>query len=605
MITAQNHRITLHFVEKRRSPRLPCHLPVDAVCQQKYGFNHITDISLNGVGIFCGRPAPENFKGKHVKLRFYLPGQEKFVERVARVVFADDQNVGLHFLPSEKEEQELYRQYYLSVNRITALEEIQWAPQTGADSTEEAPTLVERPAAEPRMPSDKRASARKPLKQEFRIELTSKNLPIKVTGRVTDESRHGVSFELLHPPGVPLSFRVGHKFSDGVITGNGKTVRTGPARVCHITPSRTQKGVIKVGLSIPSAKSGSASAAAASAFTVVKVNPAKIQPEPTNGAVVKDQPGLSFPIPVHYKNAAGEEIAGLLNTTFGSKTESKIPVVVIVPGYGQRKETAALLTQILIQTFLHQKKDLAVLRFDFTRTLGESYHDLPEEEIAGAEYLTFTFSQALQDLQSTLEYVRKNSHFTPSQIALVSTGFATPLVLRALLEEEKMKIAGWINFFGATDPQEWMKKSAPGIDPAAQVAQGRRFGVISFPGSLIHADRLCADLLQLKMAFLDDARREIAQLAAPITWICGATDATVPLKKVRELMEVSAPASRKLIELPLGHLHYNHVKATPAFYLVAEELFAALHHGGKKVRACVPDPDLLKKITAREWSRLK
>ena len=75
----------------------------------------------------------------------------------------------------------------------------------------------------------------------------------------------------------------------------------------------------------------------------------------------------------------------------------------IVPGFAQRKESATLLAQILTQTFLHHKKELAVLRFDFTRALGESFTDVAEEEREGSEYLTFTFSQAIEDLKAALQ----------------------------------------------------------------------------------------------------------------------------------------------------------------------------------------------------------
>lgn len=589
MIRAPAKRLSLCYVEKRKSPRLSCSLPIEAQCRQKYGFNHIVDISLNGVGVLCDRPAAVSLRDKHVRLRFYLPGQAQFTERLACVIFIDGNYVGLHFLAAEKPMHELFKEFYLSVSRNTVLEEGCWAR-----SAVPSPQSESAPASD--KTSDKRASARKPLRQEFQIELTSKNRPGKVVGRVLDESRHGISFEFQLPQGVPLSFRAGSIFSDGIITGKTKTVKTGPAKVCHITPVRGTKGLIKVGLSIVPSKQ-------IPVLNVVKANLFEIKPEPGNGVMKKEIPGVVIPIVVKYKNPQQEELVGLLNTTFGTKIDAPAPVVVIAPGFGQQKEAGALLAQILIQTFLHHKKELAVLRFDFTRSVGESHCDLAEEEKEGTEYLTFTFSQALQDLKATLAYAKKNSHFAASQVCVISSGFSSPVARRALLEEEAGKELHWFSFFGATDPQNWIQQNAARADYVGGFAQGRRSGIVSFLGSLFNADRVSDDLLKTGMAFFDDARREMAQLSAPVTWIAGSSDRTVPAELVRELMAVAAPARRKLIELATDHLSLSQVKATPTFYLLAEEIFESLH--GKRVKACVPDPELFKKITQKEWSRVK
>ncbi len=579
--------LRLHYIEQRRSPRLSCFLPVAPETQKKYGIAHVADLSLNGIGVVCQPGTPFLTQGQLIEIKVLVPGQGKPVELMGQKIYQQSHLLGLKFVGSQGASQKHLQNFYLQLCSAKNLEE---GRSSGENETRA-------PSAGVAVESDKRAAERKPLQKEFWIELTSKAGALPIKGKVLDESRYGVSFVYESNLGVPLFFKKGDHFTDGVIHGQNKTIRTGPAKVCHLTPlpSHNGKRVIKVGLAIGNQPQKPE-------CSVHRIDLKKIKTEPSNGAMKSQKKGIVSPIIAHFKNRSGENIVGLLNTTFGETTDKKVPVIVIPPGYGQRKEAASLLTQILIHTFAKQGKDLAVLRFDFTRTLGESYTDW-EGELEGGEYLTFTFSKGVEDLGAAIQFAEKNTHFNASEIILLSSCFASPMVRRVLVEGGRHKISAWVNFFGITNPADWMTHQSKGADCLDDFLAGKRKGIVSFSDTLINIDRLNEDLLKHNLASFDDALREMPQIAIPVTWICGEQDSSVSMDQIRELMTLPAPAPRKMISLDAQQLHFQHVKATPSFYLITQEIFAHLHH--KKVTPAVPDPKDFKELHQKEWSRLK
>lgn len=594
--------ISFSFVEQRKSPRLPCFLPVTRECREKYGFHHIADISLDGFGLICLAQPNLPADDEMIQLQFYLPGHLKPFELLCQKVYATEKYVGLKIAGTRKSSQKPLKEFYLQLNEAKVLEEgIPSYTVTPPAKTPEPVSLnggnVQEKARDPFNGSDKRKTNRNKLSQTFQIELHVKGRSKPVQGVVLDESRHGVSFEYEYNPGIPLSFGKGTVFSDGVIRGKDKTVRTGSARVCHVTPlnPRNGKSVIKVGLSIGERQKKTT-------CSVEKGDPKKINVIQSNGAGQYHYKGVAQPFIVKFKNESGEEIVGLLNTTFGEKAKGPVPVIVVPPGYAQHKESASLLTQILLHTFLNHKKEVAILRFDFTRSLGESFTDL-EGDKEGSEYLTFTFSKAIEDTKAALKYAGKNSHFSASQILFLSSGFASPVVRRLLAESAGEKVSYWLNYFGITDPADWMLQITEGNDYFGNYLRGCRSGVVPFPQSLLNIDRVNEDLYRHRLALFEDAKRDMTLIGVPVTWICGENDSVVPVERVNQLMKTAAPAPRKMIRLSAAQLHFQHVRATPSFYIVAREIY--FHLFRKKVSPSVPDPSFFKELNQREWSRLK
>lgn len=581
--------LKLHYTEQRKSPRLSCFLPVTEETQKKYAIDHVCDLSLNGLGVICQKEVQFPNKDQLLEIKVLFPGKSKPLELVAQQVYQKDCFLGLKLVGSEKTAQKHLQDFYLKLCSGKTLEE----------SYRNKPTPLvpsNGNGASHSFDENKRAAQRRELQKDFWIELTSKGAPI-VKGKILDESSFGVSFLYESNPGVPLFFGKNHLFTDGLIHGENKTIRTGPAKVCHLTPlpSNNGKRVIKVGLAIGNQPQKPE-------CQVQRVDLKKIQPEASNGILKSEKIGMTEPIPVQFQNDQGETLAGLLNTTFGEKSNKEIPVVIIPPGYGQRKESASLLVQILIHTFMKQGKDLAVLRFDFTRTVGESFTD-QEGSTEGAEYLTFTFSQATEDVMSAVRFAEENIYFKASKILFLSSCFASPIVRRVLTEGVSNKISYWVNFFGVASPADWETKFSDGKDLVEEFLSGQRKGVVSFSESLVNVDRLNEDLLENNLASFEDAVREMPQINVPVTWICGEGDSSVSMEQIQKLMTLPSPAPRKMISLDAKQLHFQHIKATPSFYLITQEIFSHLH--GKKVTPSVPDPADFKELHKKEWSRLK
>ena len=79
---------------------------------------------------------------------------------------------------------------------------------------------------------------------------------------------------------------------------------------------------------------------------------------------------------VRFANRKRQEIVGIVNSTRRDPTQPmRTPVVIIPPGYGKRKESLSGVALSIVETFARNGQDIAVLRFDGTNNLGESYKD--------------------------------------------------------------------------------------------------------------------------------------------------------------------------------------------------------------------------------------
>jgi SAM-dependent methyltransferase len=91
-------------------------------------------------------------------------------------------------------------------------------------------------------------------------------------------------------------------------------------------------------------------------------------------------------------------------------------------------------------------------------------------------------------------------------------------------------------------------------------------------------DRTGLDALEHNLVFLEDARRDMAEIRVPITWIHGRHDAWMDVERVRHVMSCGDTDARRVIEVPTGHQLRTSAEAFSVFGLIATEAAGmALH----------------------------
>ena len=95
------------------------------------------------------------------------------------------------------------------------------------------------------------------------------------------------------------------------------------------------------------------------------------------------------------------------------------------------------------------------------------------------------------------------------------------------------------------------------------------------------------DAMEHSLVFAEDARRDMANIDVPVTWIHGRYDAWMEFWRVRELLSAGDLSARRLIQVPAGHQMRSSREALETFQLVAEEVAAMLVE--REVKSRIPD----------------
>jgi ubiquinone/menaquinone biosynthesis C-methylase UbiE len=74
------------------------------------------------------------------------------------------------------------------------------------------------------------------------------------------------------------------------------------------------------------------------------------------------------------------------------------------------------------------------------------------------------------------------------------------------------------------------------------------------------------------MAFLEDARRDLAKISQPVTWFHGAHDAWMDLDRARDILSHGNTRQRQLIVIPTGHQLQSSRQALEVFQSIAVEI---------------------------------
>jgi len=442
--------------------------------------------------------------------------------------------------------------------------------------------------------ADRRDLGRRPSSRQALVTLEGPPQE-HLTLEIGDESLHGLSLNV--PDAIAATFPDEFQLSIGS--------RSGPlfGRVRHRSPDRPRKGWTRLGLAVSSVHTESL-------IEVERRNRILDRRPSIAEAIHLASAGIGTFIRrtgmgrarseeirvIEYRNQRGEPIRALENC-WGFPGNGI--AVVIPPAWGRTKETLLPLALTLVETFRSLGEPIRVIRFDGTNRRGESHID-HECLGPGDEYLHFTFSQAAQDIAATVDHLVNDSRGAPRSIIVVSFSLAAVEARHAIARDGR--ISGWVSVVGMADLQSALRTISGGIDYGSGLLRGVRFGRHELVGVVADMDHTGLDAIKSGIGFLEDARRDMAQITIPITWIHGRYDAWMDLDRVVETMSCGRRDNRRVIEVPTGHQLRSGQKALATFQLVAEEVSKMAL--GERKRGRLPSLSRMASVRAAELARL-
>lgn len=301
---------------------------------------------------------------------------------------------------------------------------------------------------------------------------------------------------------------------------------------------------------------------------------------------------------VDFENSRGERLRGILDRT---EAEGPITSVVIPPAWGRTKETLLPLALTIVETFRKAGCGVAVLRFDGTRRRGESYKE-PGFSASSSEHLAFRLSHAIEDISAAAQFMTESGQLNCAKVVLITFSAASIEGRRAVLLDGGRTFAGWVSVVGTPDLQSGLRAVSGGVDYVGGFERGLAFGSQEVMGVRVDVDGIVRDAIDLRLPFLEDARRDMEAIRVPITWIHGAYDGWLELDRVREILGCGQREGRRLIEVPTGHQLRSSLEALEVFQLVAAE--TASIATGRKVAGVLPDLRLLEERRTAERARV-
>ncbi|MBP7734667.1 MAG: PilZ domain-containing protein [Spirochaetes bacterium] len=316
------------------------------------------------------------------------------------------------------------------------------------------------------------------------------------------------------------------------------------------------------------------------------------------GSLKRPFPGSSRIVSdiVRYANRDGKEIVALLNHT---GAVGKVPVVILPPAFGKKKEALAPLVATLIENFGRFGRDIVTIRYDGINRPGESCRDqmCPKR---GYEMLNYRISQGLDDLEATMDFVHHNAMFKPSEVVIVAFSMSA-LDARKLAVKDK-RVSYLINVMGVTCARSSFNNITGGIDIIDNARNGIQNGLSGVLGQILNLDTTARDLIDTRYAYLADARHDMARIAIPVSWIFGKYDRWVVEREIRDLMSVRSKGSREVIEIPTGHNLRSSDDAIRTFKIVTRMIYHYLN--GQTIRPMNPDRERMVAMITGERERL-
>lgn len=310
----------------------------------------------------------------------------------------------------------------------------------------------------------------------------------------------------------------------------------------------------------------------------------------------RDERRVTFP------NRRGQQVVGLLDLAEADAPDgAETPLVIVVPGFGGRKEQMSQLATTLVDTFRRHHADIAVLRFDGTNNLGESEKD-PGNEVDGKHTLNYRLSNVSSDVLGALDWAHRNHRIRAKSIILVSVSFAACAVTHLLSQPEVQRqfpeLRLWVSYMGAPDPRDAVLHVSGHHDAAAAISERHR--LLTLIGCIVDVHAFWHDAQELGIGTLVEAQRDMANVRADVLWIAGQHDGWMDLARVRRLMEVDAPGARRLLVADTGHVPRTGREAQRQFALITQEVWRHLH--GTSIPEWYPG---LARLHARERAEWK
>lgn len=299
---------------------------------------------------------------------------------------------------------------------------------------------------------------------------------------------------------------------------------------------------------------------------------------------------------IDYENQQGESIRAIIDHCGDTQGA---PVVIIPPAWGRTKETLMPLAATLVEGFRAAGEPLVVVRFDGVRKRGES-HNEPQCQAPGTEHHRFTFSQGVRDIRASLDFLESSPAYRPKRTILISFSAASIEARRATASDPR--IAGWISVVGAPDVQSMMRVISGGIDFGIGLEQGVGFGMFEILGVTVDMDHAAQDALREGFMYLEDSRRDMAAIKAPVTWIHGLHDAWMDDDRTQDILSRGSIGNRKFVAVPTGHMLRTSREALEVFQLITREASQMLL--GREIEAKVPDLTALERRQHAERARL-
>ena len=303
---------------------------------------------------------------------------------------------------------------------------------------------------------------------------------------------------------------------------------------------------------------------------------------------------------IRMKNGKNEEIVGILNTTWESKEKKDSHVLIIVPAFGKRKESTGPLALALVENFRRIGEDLAIVRYDGIRNLGESYKETIYRQ-PGRETVGMTLSQTCDDIMTVVAFARHNDRFTTKKLILLTFSIYAVPTRRLLAQDALGKIDLWIAGMGAPCAQEVVKTVSGGIDYIGNQAKKIYGGEATILGVTLDQSIFAQDALENKMAFIEDAITDMKQISTPVAWILGENDAWIEASQVKMLLDNHKDGKGQLHMLKMGHVPTNGLDAIRLF----KSIFSILtkHFFQNEITPIYPMPKQIDDIRIREWDR--
>jgi ubiquinone/menaquinone biosynthesis C-methylase UbiE len=306
---------------------------------------------------------------------------------------------------------------------------------------------------------------------------------------------------------------------------------------------------------------------------------------------------------VRYKNRRGDAVAAIVDANFDTSDPNIRPdvAVVIAPAILKRKEVFGLLARTILDDLDRDGRKAVVLRFDASHIAGESAMDarLVAEE---RPYYNWTFGHLGDDTAASLRYLQRR--FRPARRTLVSVSLSAIPARKAILEcAAEAPVDLWIAPFGCPDAQDVLRNYLAGLDLFDAYRRGEGPETILIHGRPIRGVSLYGQAMDAGLAFLEDARKDLARIAAPVVWILGTYDCWVTRSRVRAMLDAPGGGVREVFECATGHVLKSGGEAIELFKLVAESISKHLFGADRPAR----EPSLARfaRQSEAEWGRVR